>query len=109
MIAARSRKFRTESAAAMAFRLRKRIKRFPGLWLNASKSGVSLSAGIPGLTVNGGRGKARVTASVPGAGLSYAATSHAQHVAPAEPAKTRWLFWLLLVLAVAGTTYTLTL
>ncbi len=93
----------------MAFRLRKRIKLFPGLWLNASKSGVSVSAGVPGLTINSGRGKARLTASVPGTGLSCVSTSTSAPHASSQGRQTRPLFWLLLVVAVVGTTYTLTL
>jgi hypothetical protein len=36
----------------MGFRFRKRIKLFPGLWLNASRSGISASIGGHGLTAN---------------------------------------------------------
>ena len=93
----------------MAFRLRKRIKLFPGLWLNASKTGVSVSAGVPGLTINSGRGKARVTASVPGTGLSYVSMSKSAPPGSSPRPKTRPLYWLLLGVAVAGTAYTLTL
>jgi hypothetical protein len=36
----------------MGFRFRKRIKLFPGLWLNASKRGISARIGGHGLTAN---------------------------------------------------------
>jgi len=52
----------------MGFRFRKRLKLFPGFWLNFSKSGVSASAGVPGLTWNS---RGRVTAGIPGTGISY--------------------------------------
>ena len=52
----------------MPFRFQRRLKLFPGFWLNLSKSGISASAGIPGLTFNS-RGTA--TASIPGTGISY--------------------------------------
>jgi len=36
----------------MGFRFRKRIRIVPGLWLNASKSGISASIGGHGATLN---------------------------------------------------------
>jgi hypothetical protein len=36
----------------MGFRFRKRLRIFPGLWLNLSKKGGSLSVGGRGATVN---------------------------------------------------------
>ena len=59
----------------MSIRLRRRLKLFPGLWLNVSGSGVSVSGGAKGLTVNSGRGKTRTTASLPG-GSEAAARLH---------------------------------
>jgi hypothetical protein len=55
----------------MSFRLRKRIKLFPGLWLNASKRGISASIGGRGATVNISKKGVRETMSVPGTGISY--------------------------------------
>ncbi len=52
----------------MGFRFQRRLKLLPGIWVNLSKSGASLSAGVPGMTVNS-RGIA--TAGIPGTGLSY--------------------------------------
>ena len=53
-------------------RIHKRVQLLPGVYLNVSKSGVSLSAGIPGLTHNmDHKGKHRTTVSVPGTGVSY--------------------------------------
>lgn len=59
------------SEAGMGFRFRKRIKVFPGVYLNLSKSGVSTSLGRPGATVNIGKSGTRATLGVPGTGLSY--------------------------------------
>jgi hypothetical protein len=55
----------------MGFRFRKRIKLFPGLHLNISKRGYSISVGERGLTTNISRKGLRETVSVPGTGLSY--------------------------------------
>src|ERR1700726_4827828 len=54
------------------FKFRKRIKLLPGLWMNVSKKGMSLSAGVKGFTVNS---RGRTTVSLPGTGLSYVSTS----------------------------------
>jgi Protein of unknown function (DUF4236) len=54
------------------FKFRKRIKLLPGLWMNVSKKGVSLSAGVKGFTVNS---RGRTTVSLPGTGLSHVFTS----------------------------------
>lgn len=93
----------------MSIRLRRRLKLFPGLWLNVSGSGVSVSVGAKGLTVNSGRGKTRTTASLPGSGLSYVSTAPTPTDAGKPTPKTRPLFWLLFVLAMACTWYALAL
>ncbi len=55
----------------MGFRFRKRFKIAPGVSVNLSKSGTSLSVGKPGATLNFGKRGARVTAGLPGTGMSY--------------------------------------
>ena len=55
----------------MGFRFRRRIKLFPGLWLNASRSGLSASLGVRGATVNLNRKGHQETVGLPGSGLSY--------------------------------------
>lgn len=55
----------------MAFRLRRSLKLLPGLRLNLSKGGVSLSAGIPGAHINFSPRGARTTFGVPGSGFSW--------------------------------------
>lgn len=52
-------------------RFQKRIKIFPGLTINLSKSGVSTSIGPKGATVNLKRGRSKLTVGLPGTGLSH--------------------------------------
>ncbi len=55
----------------MSLRFQKRIKIFPGVYINLSKSGISASVGGHGATVNvGSTGKNMVTVGIPGTGLS---------------------------------------
>jgi len=54
----------------MGFRFRKRIKLFPGLWLNASRSGISASIGGHGFTTNISARGHQETVSAPGTGVS---------------------------------------
>jgi Protein of unknown function (DUF4236) len=55
----------------MGFRFRKRLKLFPGLWINLSKKGGSLSVGGRGATVNISKRGVTGTAGLPGSGISY--------------------------------------
>lgn len=56
----------------MALRFQRRIKIFPGVYINLSKSGISASVGGKGATVNvGSTGRRMVTLGIPGTGLSY--------------------------------------
>ena len=55
----------------MSFRFRRSVRIIPGVRLNLSKSGISVSVGGPGATLNlSSRGSA-VTLGLPGTGLSY--------------------------------------
>ena len=78
----------------MGLRFRKRVKLFPGLWLNLSKSGVSTSVGTKGLTVNLKGDKARTTVSAPGTGISYSVTEETSDAAGTR--RTSPLAWLCL-------------
>ena len=83
----------------MGFRFRRRIKLFPGLWLNVSKSGISTSVGGHGATVNFGKGKTTTTVGLPGTGMSY------REVTPATSSGSSVLgmaILLVLVLALVG-------
>lgn len=55
----------------MGFRFHRRLTILPGVHLNLSKSGISLSVGGAPLTLNIGNGIRRLTASLPGSGLSW--------------------------------------
>ena len=55
----------------MGFRFRKSVKIAPGIKLNLSKSGGSLSLGDRGATVNISSRGVRTTYSIPGTGISY--------------------------------------
>jgi tetratricopeptide (TPR) repeat protein len=55
----------------MGIRFRKSIKIAPGLRINLSKSGPSLSVGRPGATFNVGPKGTRTTVGAPGTGISY--------------------------------------
>jgi hypothetical protein len=55
----------------MALRFQKRIRIFPGLWLNLSKTGISFSVGGNGATMNVGTRSRTFTVGIPGTGLSY--------------------------------------
>ena len=57
----------------MGFRFQRRIGIVPGIRLNLSKSGASVSVGERGAHVTIGR-TPRVTVGLPGSGLSYTST-----------------------------------
>lgn len=90
----------------MGFRFQKRVRIFPGVTLNFSKSGVSTSFGGRGARVTVGHGKTRATVGLPGSGLSYTAVSGKKHggqrasgSAPATtPIRWRRLFWIALAI-----------
>jgi hypothetical protein len=58
----------------MGFRLFRRIRIAPGLGINLSKSGISLSAGVRGARVTVGPRGVRRTVGIPGTGISYTST-----------------------------------
>lgn len=70
----------------MSFRFRQSVTLFPGVRLNFSKTGVSVSAGVPGATVNLGRQGAALTLGLPGTGISYRTQLTGGASAPASPA-----------------------
>jgi hypothetical protein len=55
----------------MGFRFSRRVSILPGLKLNLSGSGVSLSAGVRGAHINLGSRGLYGSAGIPGTGLSY--------------------------------------
>lgn len=59
----------------MGWRFFRRLRIAPGLWLNLSRGGVSLSAGVRGLRATVGRDRNRLTVGLPGTGLSFTKTT----------------------------------
>ena len=55
----------------MPFRFRRTLSILPGLRLNVSKSGTSVSVGRPGATLNFGKKGVYGNVGIPGTGLSY--------------------------------------
>ena len=58
----------------MGFRFQKRFSIFPGVRINLSKGGLSVSAGPKGADVNIGKKGITTSAGIPGTGLSYRST-----------------------------------
>ena len=55
----------------MSLRFWKRIKILPGVTLNISKSGVSISFGTRGLRYTIGKNRTQTTVGLPGTGIYY--------------------------------------
>ena len=55
----------------MGFRFRRSVRLFPGVRVNFSGRGASVSVGRKGATLNIGRRGTRATVGLPGTGLSY--------------------------------------
>jgi hypothetical protein len=91
----------------MGFRFHRTIRVLPGLRLNLSKSGASVSVGRRGAWFTVGPKGTRATVGLPGTGISYTTSSN-RHTSerPAEPhtedevrAHPAW-GWLIFVLAI---------
>lgn len=54
----------------MAWRFQKRVKIAPGVRVNLSKSGASVTTGVKGLSVNTGKNGTHLNTGIPGTGLS---------------------------------------
>jgi hypothetical protein len=98
----------------MGFRFYRRIKIFPGVRINLSRSGVSTSIGVKGARITVGHGKVRETVGLPGTGLSYThvegmhqahqdapGEAHPQPVTEPLPKGRAWRGWLWIVVMVA--------
>ncbi len=75
------------------FRFYRRLRVFPGLSVNLSKSGPSLTVGVRGAHVTVGRAGIRRTIGIPGTGIYYTSYSgrhtgyHSSHTeTPVDPA-----------------------
>jgi hypothetical protein len=71
----------------MGFRLFRRIRIAPGLSVNLSKGGLSLSGGVRGARVTVGRRGVRGTIGAPGTGISYTETSGGGGTGSSTPAQ----------------------
>ena len=80
---------RSNQSGAMGFRFRKTVRVAPGIRLNLSKSGTSLSIGGRGATVNVRGKRVRTTLGIPGTGVSYVSSTtlgaSRRHPAAAAP------------------------
>jgi hypothetical protein len=79
----------------------RRRKIGPGLSLNASKSGLSLSFGLRCAKVTVGRRGVRRTVGLPGTGLSYTSTSHRRRTTQGTSDGSDFGALVLLVIAIA--------
>ena len=85
----------------MGLRFRRSIRLMPGVRINLSRSGLSMSIGVRGAHVTVGHSKVRETIGLPGAGLSYTTTQStggtSEEVAGARPRDRigRVLLWIL--------------
>lgn len=86
----------------MGFRIRKNLTLLPGLRVNLSKSGASLSVGKRGATINIGRKGARSTIGVPGSGVSYSSYEPYEKKSGQNPESGRsgWFWPVTLAVAV---------
>ena len=77
------------------FRFYRRVHIFPGLSLNLSKSGPSLTMGIRGAHVTLGHGRVTRTVGIPGTGIYYTSRSghhsgiHSAHAETATASSTQ--------------------
>ena len=58
----------------MRFNFFRRVRIFPGLWLNVSKRGVSTTIGVRGLKATFGKRGRTTTVGLPGTGMSISHT-----------------------------------
>ena len=68
----------------MGLRVWRRIRVAPGLTLNVSRRGASLSAGGRGHWLTAGRRGLRGTVGIPGTGIWYTSRLHPRSAAPAK-------------------------
>jgi hypothetical protein len=96
----------------MALRFRRRVKLFPGVHVNISRSGVSTSVGVRGASMTFGKRGTYTNVGLPGTGISWRGRVTSQHPATsAVPSpdqtlqgnpRTHHLHWWTLVLFFAA-------
>ncbi|MCE7887674.1 MAG: DUF4236 domain-containing protein [Alphaproteobacteria bacterium PRO2] len=84
----------------MGFRFRKSIKIIPGIRLNLSKSGPSVSVGGKGLTYNVSKKGTRTTVGIPGTGLSH--STYKANTGKRNNSIWLWLGILAIILIIAA-------
>lgn len=100
----------------MGFRFQKRIRLLPGIRLNLSKTGASVTVGKTGLSVNLSKDGATGNVGIPGTGLAYrekisSSSMQAQELAPIEQEDEahssvggagiwKWLFFAALLMII---------
>jgi hypothetical protein len=85
----------------MGFRFHRSVRILPGVRVNLSKSGTSLSVGRRGATVNFSKRGTRTTVGIPGTGISYSETSRSTPGSAGEN-RASGIGWLVIVVAIIG-------
>jgi hypothetical protein len=98
---------RCREVAMGEFRFRRTIRLLPGVHLNISKTGVSLSLGGPGATINFNKEGTQTTFGLPGSGLNYRGdrTPWSQEFSPQGGGSMLMRFGWVVVLALAAALY----
>jgi hypothetical protein len=86
----------------MPFRFRKSLRLAPGLRVNLSKGGASVSVGGKGFTLNLGKRGARTTVGIPGTGVSYSQSHPIDSTGTASPVRATSFVWLVALVAGAA-------
>lgn len=83
----------------MGFRFYRRKRLLPGITLNLSRSGPSISLGVRGAKVTVGPKGNRATVGLPGTGLFY--TEHSKSSSqPVPQQKNSHLVWFIIIFAI---------
>jgi hypothetical protein len=87
----------------MPIRFHKSLRILPGIKLNISKTGPSISLGRRGMSVNLGRKGSRATVGVPGTGVSYSKYRSHGDATPLKEKNTLnsvlSILWVILIVA----------
>ena len=86
----------------MPFRFYRRVHVLPGVSINVSKSGPSLSVGVRGAHVTFGRTGVTRTVGIPGTGIYYTNRAGRHTGAHYEGTKSGGLGWLIVALVIAA-------
>lgn len=92
----------------MGWQFRRSIRLLPGVKMNLSKSGPSLSVGQPGATTNFGKRGTRTTVGLPGTGISHVTQRSWRRRPPSGPGDAprpgigTWIIWAVIILVAWG-------